>query len=327
VSCNKAYEWEFGTTSEHLKGKTVLDLEYLPEEERRRFHEEDMAVIREVSRRSYELPITFADGETHITMYSVDGFNLSDGNPGGLIGLMVDITDQKRAEEELRKAGFLSDMALELTKCGYWQIDYDDPDYYYQSERAARIVGEEIKPDGRYHLQDEWFSRLVEADPEIAQEVTEKYQGAIDGTYANYNAIYPYKRPLDGRIVWLHAAGSVVRGDDGRARYMYGVYQDITQQNRAEAALAESEHRIRRILETANEGFWFVDNATVTLAANPAMCSILGRPQEEIIGRKIFDFVDEENRRIFEAQLEERKKGKSGAYEISLQRPDGTNIP
>ncbi len=229
VSCNKAYEWEFGTTIEALAGKTVLDLEYLPEEARRKFHEEDMTVIREVSRRSYELPITFADGQTHITMYSVDGFELADGEPGGLIGLLVDISDRKRAEEELRRAGYLSDMALELTKCGYWHIDYSDPDYYYQSERAARIVGEEIKPDGRYHLQDEWFSRVVAVDPEIAGQVSEKYQGAIEGRYPSYDAIYPYRRPSDGSIVWLHAAGSLVRGDDGKARFMYGVYQDITE--------------------------------------------------------------------------------------------------
>src|SRR4029079_13728112 len=90
VSCNEAYEREFGTTSVFLKGKTVLDLEYLPEADRRKFHEEDTAVIRDASRRSYELPIQYADGRTHVALYSVDGFKLSDGSPGGLIGLLVD---------------------------------------------------------------------------------------------------------------------------------------------------------------------------------------------------------------------------------------------
>ncbi len=104
-------------------------------------------------------------------------------------------------------------------------------------------------------------------------------------------------------------------------------FRDITDRRRAEEALAESERRMRRILDTANEGFWLVDNDAVTLTANPALCTILGRQQEEIVGRRIFDFVDEENRQIFVAQLEERKRGKSGAYEISLQRPDGVNVP
>ncbi len=104
-------------------------------------------------------------------------------------------------------------------------------------------------------------------------------------------------------------------------------FRDITDRRRAEEALAESERRTRTILETAIEGVWMVDNDAVTMIANPALCGILGRPQEEIVGRQIFDFVDEENRLIFLAELEERKKGKSGAYEISLQRPDGVNVP
>jgi len=114
ISCNKAYEREFNTTADFLKGKTVLDLEYLPEPDRRKFHDEDTAVIREASRRSYELPIQYADGQTHTTLYSVDGFKLSDGRPGGLIGLLVDISDQKRVAEELRLAKARAEEATKM---------------------------------------------------------------------------------------------------------------------------------------------------------------------------------------------------------------------
>jgi PAS domain S-box-containing protein len=114
VGCNKAYEREFDTTSDFLKGKTVLDLEYLPEADRRKFHDEDTAVISEASRGSYELPIQYADGQTHTTLYSVDGFKLSDGSPGGLIGLLVDISDQKRVAEELRLAKAKAEEATQM---------------------------------------------------------------------------------------------------------------------------------------------------------------------------------------------------------------------
>ncbi len=114
VGCNRAYEREFGTTSEFLSGKTVLDLDYLPEDVRKKFHEEDMAVIREADRRSYELPIKYTDGKIHITLYSVDGFTLADGSPGGLIGLLVDITDQKLIAEELRAARAKAEEATQM---------------------------------------------------------------------------------------------------------------------------------------------------------------------------------------------------------------------
>ena len=160
-----------------------------------------------------------------------------------MCGIATDITERKNAEEEEKRANFLADKALELTRSGYWHIDYSDPDYYWQSERAARIVGEEIKPDGRYHLQDEWFSRLIAADPELAEQTTERYQGAIEGRYPHYDAVYAYKRPSDGQIVWLHAAGWVVRSDDGRATHMYGVYQDITETKLMEQELIAAKQK------------------------------------------------------------------------------------
>ena len=48
------------------------------------------------------------------------------------------------------------------------------------------------------------------------------------------------------------------------------------------------------------------------------MCAILGRNREEIIGRKIFDFVDDENKAIFERQMKSRAQGEVGSYEIAL---------
>ncbi|MBL9135330.1 MAG: PAS domain S-box protein, partial [Verrucomicrobiales bacterium] len=104
VGCNAAYQQAFQTTAEAIRGKTVLDLEYLPLADRERFHQEDLEAIRTQSRRSYELPIHFADGRRHVTLYSVNGFSLADGCCGGLIGLLVDISDRKLAEEELRRS-------------------------------------------------------------------------------------------------------------------------------------------------------------------------------------------------------------------------------
>ena len=157
------------------------------------------------------------------------------------VAVKEDITERKRMRDRLRTANFLSDIALDLTGCGYWHVDYSDADYYYQSERAATILGEPIKPDGRYHLEHEWFARLVEANPEAAELTAERYQGAIDGKYALYESTYAYKRPIDGEVVWVHALGKIVRDKDGQILHMYGVYQDVTQQIADEVSLREAK--------------------------------------------------------------------------------------
>lgn len=105
-------------------------------------------------------------------------------------------------------------------------------------------------------------------------------------------------------------------------------------QLRAQRALAErdrqlraSETRLRRLFETANEGIWTIDTSARTTDLNQAMAEILGRPREEVLGRTIFEFVDATNEAIFHDQVRRRQQGETGAYEIALSRPDGTQVP
>jgi two-component system, sensor histidine kinase and response regulator len=105
------------------------------------------------------------------------------------------------------------------------------------------------------------------------------------------------------------------------------VFRDITERKKAEDALQEREYRLKTILTTSNEGFWGVDNDARTLAVNHAMCEILGRSEEEILGRTVFEFLDEENLAIMREQLRRRARGETGAYEVAISRPDGSKLP
>ncbi|MGB5062829.1 MAG: histidine kinase dimerization/phospho-acceptor domain-containing protein [Candidatus Competibacter sp.] len=104
LGCNHAYEIAFATPRQSLVGRRVLDLKYIAEEDRRFYQQEDETVIREVGRIMRETVITFADGRLHHTLYAVSGFRNPDGSPGGLVGVIVDISPRKRAEAALLKA-------------------------------------------------------------------------------------------------------------------------------------------------------------------------------------------------------------------------------
>jgi hypothetical protein len=49
--------------------------------------------------------------------------------------------------------------------------------------------------------------------------------------------------------------------------------------------------------------------------------------KEEIIGRKIYDFLDEENREKVRKQERVRSESKRSLYEVSLLRSDGKRVP
>ena len=112
TNVNKAYEQTFNVKRENIIGKTVLDLEYLPLEDRIAYQAEDTSVIDTTGMVKKEISLVYADGLEHTTMYWVKGFAKADGSIGGLLGTFVDITEQKVAEQTLAHAKTLAEDAV-----------------------------------------------------------------------------------------------------------------------------------------------------------------------------------------------------------------------
>ena len=165
---------------------------------------------------------------------------------GAVVGAVIsfsDITERKRAEgelknrtDELQHINFLADSALELTRAGYWHVPLDGSGWYNSSERAVRIFGDLPSPGRRYRV-DEWAAHVREGDEAAARLTLENFSAAAAGTIPVYDSIYAYKRPVDGRIVWIHALGNVVKDERGKPTDMFGVTQDITEFKRLESEL------------------------------------------------------------------------------------------
>ncbi len=111
---NEAYERTFGVRGTDLIGKTVLDLDYVPEETRQEYQQEDERIIAETSEAQRETNMRFADGKIHQTLYFVSGFKKSDGTPGGMVGTFVDITQQKEAERAMADAKELAEESTRM---------------------------------------------------------------------------------------------------------------------------------------------------------------------------------------------------------------------
>jgi PAS domain S-box-containing protein len=104
------------------------------------------------------------------------------------------------------------------------------------------------------------------------------------------------------------------------------VYVDITQRLASEAALAENQRMLALLQQTTEQGFWFIDNDLRTTDVNPAMCRMLGLQRSQILGRGIFEFVDEANAAVFREQAARRAEGQPGSYEVTLRRADGSPV-
>jgi len=112
--CNRAYERAFAISRNDIIGKTVLELEYLPMKDRQIYQAEGIKVITNGQTLSREAVMPFADGREHQTLYSISGFRAPDGSPGGLVGIIVDVTPLKEAEAAMRTAKHAAESADRL---------------------------------------------------------------------------------------------------------------------------------------------------------------------------------------------------------------------
>jgi PAS domain S-box-containing protein len=168
------------------------------------------------------------------------------GNPEHVVALTEEITERKAAEElvhkrdeELRRANFLAETALELTKAGYWHVPLDGSGWYNSSPRRVAIFGDVPQPEHRYRL-DDMFARAEQADETAGKAARAAFNAALQGT-ATYDTVFAYKRPVDGGVSWVHALGHVLKDSGGKPTDMYGVSQDITEFKRLEMELSAAK--------------------------------------------------------------------------------------
>lgn len=111
LGCNKAFAEFIGRPAHELIGKTAHDL--VPADVADMHRDVDNALFRRPGFRIYESQLRYADGKTRDVVLHKATFNREDGSVGGLVGLIFDITERKRMEDDLRQAATVFDNSAE----------------------------------------------------------------------------------------------------------------------------------------------------------------------------------------------------------------------
>ena len=88
-------------------------------------------------------------------------------------------------------------------------------------------------------------------------------------------------------------------------------------------ALSESQANFRRIIETAVEGIWMTDAESRTMFVNDRMAGMLGYKAAELIGRSLFDFMDEPWRVVGRAHVRRQSQGIVEQHDFQFRHRDG----
>jgi PAS domain S-box-containing protein len=198
-----------------------------------------------------------------------------DGELICMAGFITDITEQRRAEEELRASEerFRKVFAHAATGMTLQSLE----GVFLEVNRAfCEITG--------YHERDLIGKnyRSITHPEDLARNLT----GMEELLAAKVPSLLLEKRyqSKDGRVVWVRNSVSLVRDSEGTPMHMIVLVEDITEQRRAEEELRASEERFRKVFAHAVTGMTLQDFGGNFLEVNQAFCGITGYEERELVG-------------------------------------------
>ena len=229
-------------------------------------------------------------------------------------GFFQDITDQKKAEEQLRQSEEKFRLLTENSLFGVYII-LDGKMAYVNASFAnifdykpAEIIGILGPQDLIYH----------DDIPAITENVQEWLAGQKETSPTVYRGI-----KKDGSIIFIEVFGTSIEYQ-GKTAVM-GTLADVTERNQAEEALRESREQYRTLIDNANEAIVVAQDGELKYVNRTSLEIFSGYTEQDLLNKKFTDFIHPDDRaRIMENFLKRlRNQPMSARNEYRVMLPDG----
>ncbi|MBI4829008.1 MAG: PAS domain-containing protein [Nitrospinae bacterium] len=210
----------------------------------------------------------------------------------GVVITIVDLTDVKRAQEELAASERRYFLAQKAAQIGTWEWEIES-DALLWSDNVEPFFG--LTP-GQFKGTFKAFLECVHPDdrPSLLEAITATLDGKTEYNI-EHRIIWP-----DGTIRWMSQVGGVIRDAHDHPLRMVGVVSDVTERKRNNQLLLEGEERFRQLFQHIGEGVALHRIVTdrhgkpvdyVFVDANNAFERMTGLKRAEILNRRVTEVL------------------------------------
>ena len=291
-----------------------------------RMPEEDRAAFAALVRRAF---YDFEPAQTEFRLVSPDGRTRwisaisrpvrdARGRVTRIGGTLQDVTESRLSERLVRESAERDRLLWQTSTDVVLMVGEDD---------LIRFCNPAIEPMLGWRPDEVVGQPLTMLQPERMQEAHRRgfarYLGGGERRL-DWRAVEIVARHRDGREIPVEISFSDMHVDGHR---VFGAFmRDVSQRKLQQQALQRSEEQYRRIVQTAEEGIWMIDAGAVTTFVNPKMAGMLGYLVSEMLGRAIFDFMDERAREQARDNVRRREQGIAEQHDFRFTRKDGSDL-
>jgi PAS domain S-box-containing protein len=195
------------------------------------------------------------------------------GNPLRMVGSYADITDRKKAENELKESLNRFDLLARHSRVFHWEVDASGL-YTFVSDPVKDILGyEQEEIIGKKHFYDLHPGKGREAFKSAALEA-----------FALKLPFSDLENPVEsktGEILWVSTNGLPIEDEKGNLTGYRGSDTDITLRKKSE----EENIKLSKGIEQSSISIFITDGNGIIEYANPKFFEMTGYASNEIIGK------------------------------------------
>ena len=217
-----------------------------------RVHPEDLGIVRAAIGQASRSDVPLSIEHRLITSEGIRwvssrgrSHRSSRGEPERLMGVTIDVTDRKRAEEALVASEARLQAGAELAGLAFYELDFVAR-MAFADDRFRDLCGVPPDLEDGFRTYEFWMEHL---HPDDAPHVIDARQQALDGKHDGFNIEYRYLAPGQEQK-WIHHIARVAERDsEGHFAKSYGVLRDITERRRVEQELQDLSRRLMQAQE------------------------------------------------------------------------------